>query len=98
MSANCFAEKLIDVAEVPLPSSVGVQMAIRSVLVATDFTRASFKATRYGIAFAHRYGSKLYLVHVVEHPRLAPHGSHPIDEAVVIALQKGETLERQLAK
>jgi nucleotide-binding universal stress UspA family protein len=98
MSTGFAVEKIIDATEVPILSSPATQIAIRNILVATDFTRASFKPACYGIALARQYGSKLYLLHVVGHPRIAPHGSHPIDEAVVIALQEGETLKRKLAK
>ncbi|MGA2990909.1 MAG: universal stress protein [Candidatus Korobacteraceae bacterium] len=98
MAAICVLEKKVDVADGAMPSSPAMQIAIRNILVATDFTSASFKPSRYAIGLARWYGSKLYLVHVVEHPRFAPHGSHPIDEAVVVALEEGETLERQLTK
>jgi nucleotide-binding universal stress UspA family protein len=81
-----------------MSSSTTIQIAIHSILMATDFTEASFKPARYATTLARRYGSKLYLAHIVDHAGKAHGGSHPIDEATLIALQEGERLESRLAK
>ena len=39
-------------------------MAIRHILVATDFGAASDEALRYGRALAHRLGARLEVLHV----------------------------------
>lgn len=40
-------------------------VSFKNILVATDFSEVSRKAMPYAAAFAGRYGSKLYLVHVI---------------------------------
>lgn len=46
-------------------SALSVNVAVRSVLLATDFSQSSQKALRHALAIARHYGSKFYLVHVV---------------------------------
>lgn len=43
-------------------------IALRTVLVATDFSDASDAALRYGRALAHVFGASLHLLHVVPDP------------------------------
>lgn len=42
-----------------------VEVDLKRVLVATDFSAASEKALRHAIAIARSYGAKFYLAHVV---------------------------------
>jgi universal stress protein A len=46
-------------------------IALKSLLVATDFSEASESALRYGRALAHAFGATLHLVHVVPDPLLS---------------------------
>lgn len=85
-------------AEKSMSSSTIIQITIHNILAATDFTEASFKAARYATTLARRYGSKLYLVHIVDHAGKAHGGSHPIDDATRIALHEGERLESRIAR
>lgn len=41
-------------------------MAIRSILVPTDFSASSEKALAYAVPFAQQFGAKLTLLHIVE--------------------------------
>lgn len=45
--------------------SRAVDVHLKSILVASDFSPVSAKALRHGVAIARHYGSKLYLLHVV---------------------------------
>lgn len=47
------------------------RIQVRSVLVATDFSKASEKALRHGVDIARYYHSKLYLAHVVSPVRFS---------------------------
>ena len=42
-----------------------VQIALKRILVATDFSECSERALLTSLGIAHRYGSKLHMVHVV---------------------------------
>jgi nucleotide-binding universal stress UspA family protein len=42
-----------------------VNIAVKSVLLATDFSKASEKPLRHALAIARHYGAKFYLAHVV---------------------------------
>lgn len=42
-----------------------IDTAVKSVLVATDFSKASDKPIRHALAIARHYGAKFYLTHVV---------------------------------
>ena len=41
-------------------------IALKSILVPTDFSETSEVAVKYGVALARRFDAKLYLLHVVE--------------------------------
>lgn len=49
----------------------GKTVCLKNVLLATDFSSVSEKATGYAIGIARRHGSKLHVVHVV--PQLSEH-------------------------
>src|SRR5262245_45934718 len=57
-------------------------IALKQVLVATDFEAASEAALVYGRALAHKFGASLHLLHVAENQFLRP---SPPDPALVKA-------------
>ena len=46
-------------------------IALKNVLVATDFSEAAASALRYGRALAHAFGATLHVVHVIPDPLLS---------------------------
>ncbi|MGA7463686.1 MAG: universal stress protein [Candidatus Korobacteraceae bacterium] len=52
--------------------SVQPRIAVKNVLVATDFSPASNVALQYAIAIARRYGSKIHLVHAIARDKHEP--------------------------
>lgn len=48
------------------PCGTGPSIALKSLLVPTDFSEASECALRYGRALAHAFGASLHVVHVIE--------------------------------
>ncbi len=71
--------------------SIGVQ--IRSVLIATDFSRASEKPLRHAIAVARLFEARFYLLHVVSSPAVGPQATNAATEA---AWSDANQLENQL--
>jgi nucleotide-binding universal stress UspA family protein len=67
-------------------------IALRKVLVATDFEAASDAALAYGRALARRFGASLHLLHVAENAFLRP---SPSDPALVRAVRL-RSLEQRL--
>ena len=53
-------------------------IAMKQVLVPTDFSDASDAALRYGIALARAFHAKLHLLHIPEHPRAMAIEEYPI--------------------
>jgi nucleotide-binding universal stress UspA family protein len=47
-------------------------IALKTVLVATDFSETSGVALRYAKAFAHAFGAALHVLHVVQEPFAQP--------------------------
>ena len=62
-------------------------VAIRNILVATDFSRCSDQAVRAALALARHFGASVHLLHVV--PSTAP-GEAPRDRLRAIAEEHGE--------
>jgi nucleotide-binding universal stress UspA family protein len=54
---------------------------LKSILVATDFTEASYKALQHGIAIARHYGATLYIVYVVSSMGLTLTGPEAVELA-----------------
>ena len=48
-----------------MPPTAAVEVGLKRVLVATDFSPSSQKAMHYALALARAHGSKVYLAHVV---------------------------------
>ncbi len=43
-------------------------LQLQQILLPTDFSEPSLTATKYALEFAHRFGAKLHLLHVIEDP------------------------------
>jgi nucleotide-binding universal stress UspA family protein len=69
-----------------------VDIRLKSVLIATDFSEASEKPLRYALAIARHYGSKFYLAHVISSPGFTLVGP----DAVTAATEAGWRDARQL--
>jgi len=69
---------------------------VRSVLIADDFSPASEKALRHGVAIAQHYDAKLYLAHVVSSVGLDIAGPEAIAQATTLALRDLTEKEREL--
>jgi nucleotide-binding universal stress UspA family protein len=63
-------------------------IAMKQVLVPTDFSDASDAALRYGIALARAFHAKLHLLHIPEHPRAMAAAEYPI--GLVAALRNAD--------
>lgn len=62
-----------------------IDLQLKSVLIATDFSPASEKPLRHALAIAHRYGSKFCLAHVISSLGLTiagPEAINLVEEAV----------------
>jgi nucleotide-binding universal stress UspA family protein len=69
---------------------------LKSILVATDFSPASEKPLRHGLAIAHRYGTKFFLAHVVSSLGLNMAGPDAIFAAEAAASRDAHNLEEHL--
>jgi len=69
---------------------------VRSVLIADDFSPASEKALRHGVAIAQKYRAKLYLTHVVSSVGLDIAGPDAIAQATTLASRDLREKEREL--
>lgn len=69
---------------------------LKSVLVATDLSRASEKALRHGLAIARHYDAKFYLVHVVSSQSFTLVGQDAVIVATDAASRDARQLEDQL--
>lgn len=75
-------------------SSIGTvdPVAVKSVLIAHDFSETSHKPLRHAFAIARHFGAKLYLAHVVSHLGYTIAGP----EALQLAVEKTRRDTRQL--
>ena len=67
-------------------------IALKNILVATDFSPASDAALVYGRALARTFGATLHLLHVIENTFLTPMADDPYNLRVASA----RSLQRQL--
>ena len=79
-----------------LAVSKSIDIQLKSVLVATDFSPASEKALRHAAAIARHYGSKLYIAHVVSGLGFVMAGPDSSAMASGLAEKNLEKLEQQL--
>ena len=77
-------------------ASTALDVQLRSVLVATDFSTVSRKALRHALAIARHYGAKLYAMHVVSSVGLTIAGPDAIAQATMLALRDASLTERRL--
>lgn len=66
-------------------------VAIRRILVPTDFSEPAEAALRYGRALAEEFGSTLHLMHVVPEPYIYPWGTEISTMPLVDLLTSSET-------
>jgi len=71
---------------------------LKSVLIATDFSEASDKAARHGLAIARHYGAKLYLAHVVSSLGFTLVGPDAVNLATEIVSRDACELENRLVQ
>jgi nucleotide-binding universal stress UspA family protein len=71
---------------------------LKSVLIATDFSDASDKAMRHGLAIARHYGARLYLVHVVSSLGFTLAGPGAINEAAEVVRRDARQLQDRLTQ
>ena len=70
-------------------------IAVKNILVATDFSPASELAIDYAGAIARRYGSRLHLVHALPPPS---HGQSPANDIVKVKQAEADAVERLRAE
>lgn len=73
-------------------------VSIRSILVATDFREASFKAQRHAIRIAQHFHAKIYIAHVVSSVGLNMAGADALDLATNVTRREMEELEKALVQ
>lgn len=73
-----------------------VEVQLKSILVATDFSPVSERALRHAVVIAHHYESKLYLMHVVSSLGFTLAGPDSVSSASDLALRDLKALERRL--
>lgn len=75
-----------------------VDLRLKSILVATDFSEASEKPLRHALAIARHYGAKFYLVHVVSSLGFTLVGSDAVSAATEEAWRDARQLEDDLVQ
>lgn len=69
------------------PPAVNANVSLKNVLFATDLSTASMRALPYATGIARRFGSKLYIAHVVP-TEDGPSGLSSLDEAARVACRE----------
>ena len=64
-------------------------IAIKRVLIPTDFSETSTAAVNYGVDLAERYDASLHLVHVIEKSAIPPEPEFPL------GIFEGQTVARE---
>ena len=75
-----------------------LDVQLKSILVATDFSKASEKALRYAVSLARHYSSKIYLVNVVSSLGLTMAGPDVIVQASQAAEREVATVKGRLRR
>jgi nucleotide-binding universal stress UspA family protein len=73
-----------------------VDVQLKSILVASDFTPVSEKALRHAVAIARYFGSKLYFMHVVNALGLSMVGPEAIARATQLAWRDSRLAQSRL--
>jgi len=77
---------------------IGIDIHLKSILVATDFSSASQKALRHALSIARHYGAKLYVMHVVSSLGLTMNGPEAVAAATTAAQRDAMLAERKLVE
>jgi len=56
----------------------GTRVSFENILVPTDFSHCSYAAISYALSIARKYGSKLFVTHVMSYPLPTPRGSRVV--------------------
>ena len=83
---------------VPMSNAPAVEIDLKSVLIATDFSEASEKPLRHALAIARHYGAKFYLVHVVSSLGFTLVGPDAVSAAVEADWRDARHLENNLVQ
>jgi nucleotide-binding universal stress UspA family protein len=75
-----------------------LQIQLKSILVATDFSQASEKALNYAVAIARKYDSKVYLVNVVSALAVATASADVMVRSSEFAAAEIEAVKERLKK
>ncbi len=78
--------------------ATAVNVRLKSVLIATDFSEASVKPLRHALAIARHYGAKFYLAHVVSSSGFTPVGPEAATAATEAGWRHVQQLEDDLAE
>lgn len=73
-----------------------LEVGLKRVLIATDFSALSEKALRQALALARRYGAKVYLAHVVSSLGLTLAGPKATERAITDAWREARRVETRL--
>jgi nucleotide-binding universal stress UspA family protein len=82
----------------PLVATTPVDVRLKSVLIATDFSEASENPLRYALAIARHYGAKFYLAHVVSGLGFTLAGPPAAAAATEVAWRDARRLEDELVR
>jgi nucleotide-binding universal stress UspA family protein len=75
-----------------------LDVQVKSVLIATDFSESSEKPLRHALAIARHYGAKFYLAHVVSSLGYTLAGAAALEAATDAVCRDARQLEDQLVK
>lgn len=82
----------------PLGLTTALEIRLKSVLIATDFSEASEKALHYALAIARHYGAKFYLAHVVSGLGFTLAGPEAVGTTSELVLRDARKLEENLLR
>ena len=75
-----------------------LQLGLKSVLVASDFSEASTKPVRHAVSIARHFHAKLYLAHVVSSIGFTIAGADALEGTAVAARRDVDQLEKSLVE
>jgi len=78
------------------PIGAAADVAMKSVLIAHDFSEASHKPLHHALAVARHYGAKFYLAHVVSHIGYTIAGPEALNLAIEKTRRDARQLEQEL--
>ncbi len=78
--------------------ATAVEVQVKSVLIATDFSEASKKPLHHALAIARHHGAKFYLAHVVSSPGFTLAGPDAVNAATRAVWRDARSLENDLVE